>query len=65
MNVASKMRTPTKSDMENADKWLKEAQYNLSKKEYHRVKRLCNQVIRALRRKETETLNGTMAKGLE
>jgi hypothetical protein len=53
----SKLRTPTKADMENAERWLGDAQYNLKRNEYHRVKQLCRQIIRALRRKETETPN--------
>lgn len=57
MSAAGKLRTPTKADMENADRWLNEAKYNLTIKEYHRVKLLCKQVIRALRRKETEGHN--------
>lgn len=57
MSAAGKLRTPTKADMENAERWLNEALYNLSKNEYHRVKLLCKQVIRALRRKENEGHN--------
>jgi hypothetical protein len=57
MSAAGKLRTPTKADMENAERWLNAAKYNLSIKEYHRVKLLCKQVIRALRRKETEGHN--------
>ena len=53
----SKLRTPTKADMEKAEQWLAAAQYNLKRNEYHRVKLLCKQVIRALRRKDTETPN--------
>ena len=55
--MATKLRTPTKKDMDNAERWLNEAKYNLTIKEYHRVKLLCKQVIRALRRKETEGHN--------
>ena len=50
----NKLRKPSKSDMENAEKWLIDAHINLKKNEYHRVKLLCRQVIRALRRKENE-----------
>ncbi len=57
MSAAGKLRTPTKADMENAERWLNDARYNLTKNEYHRVKLLCKQVIRALRRKETEGHN--------
>ena len=49
-----KLRTPTKSDIANAEKWLIDAQRNLKINEYYRVKLLCRQVIRALRRKEKE-----------
>ena len=56
----SKLRTPTKADMEKAERWLAEAQYNLKRNEYHRVKLLCKQVIRALRRKDTETPNAEL-----
>ena len=44
------MRTPTDSDMNNAEKWLVEAMYNLKHKEYFATKKFCKQVIRALRR---------------
>ncbi len=57
MSAASKLRTPTKTDMQNSERWLNEAMHNLSMNEYHRVKLLCRQVIRALRRKETEGHN--------
>ena len=57
MSAAGKLRTPTKVDMENAERWLVEARHNLSKNEYHRVKLLCKQVIRALRRKDSEGHN--------
>lgn len=50
----NKMRTPTETDMANAERWLNEAQRELGRYEYHRVKLLCKQVIRALRRKEIE-----------
>lgn len=50
----AKLRTPTPADMENAERWLFEAQRNLRISEYYRVKQLCKQVIRALQRKETE-----------
>ena len=53
--MGSKLRTPTKTDMDNAERWLTEAQRNLRVNEYYRVKLLCKQVIRALRRKETES----------
>lgn len=53
--MGTKLRTPTKTDMDNVERWLAEAQYNLRMNEYHRVKLLCKQVIRALRRKETES----------
>jgi hypothetical protein len=53
MNMA-KMRTPSEADKKNAERWLSEAQHNLKRNEYHRIKQLCKQVIRALRRKETE-----------
>jgi hypothetical protein len=50
----AKMRTPSEADKKNAERWLLEAQHNLKRNEYHRIKQLCKQVIRALRRKETE-----------
>jgi hypothetical protein len=53
--MATKLRTPTKYDMNNAEHWLAEAQRNLKLNEYHRVKLLCKQVIRALRRKDNES----------
>lgn len=53
--MGSKLRTPTKADMDNAERWLAEAQRNLRINEYHRVKLLCKQVIRALRRKDGES----------
>jgi predicted glutamine amidotransferase len=52
----SKLRTPTKTDMENAECWLSEAQYYLTINEYYRVKQLCKQVIRSLRRKDDESV---------
>ena len=52
-----KLRTPTNADKKNAERWLTEAQRDLQMNEYHRVKPLCKQVIRALRRKETEGHN--------
>ena len=54
MGDTSKLRTPTNQDVENASRWLREANRNLQDREYFRVKRLCNQVIRALRRKDGE-----------
>ena len=53
--MVKKLRTPTKTDMEKAERWLAEAQRNLKINEYHRVKLLCKQVIRALRRKDGES----------
>ena len=53
----SKLRTPSASDMENSERWLNEAIVNLKIKEYHRVKLLCWQVVRALRRKDHEIKN--------
>ena len=53
--MGTKLRTPTKADTDNAERWLTEAQRNLKSNEFHRVKLLCKQVIRALRRKETES----------
>ena len=53
--MVTKLRTPTKTDMDNAERWLADAQRNLTIKEYHRVKLLCKQVIRALRRNEAES----------
>lgn len=49
------MRTPSELDKQKASEWLSEAQRNLSKNEYHQVKKLCGQVIRRLRRKEKES----------
>ena len=49
-----KLRTPSDCDKIKADEWLVEARRYLRKNEYHRVKKLCKQVIRILRRKETE-----------
>lgn len=49
-----KIRTPSKVDIKNADRWLNAALYNLHINEYYRVKLLCKQVIHALRRKESE-----------
>lgn len=49
------LRTPKKKDIENAERWLREAQRNLEMNEYYRVKLLCRQVIRALRRREGES----------
>jgi hypothetical protein len=51
---SKKLRTPPKVDMDKAERWLADAQYNLERNEYHRVKMKCKQVIRILRRKETE-----------
>lgn len=48
------MRTPSKTDKLNAGIWLIRAQRELEKNEYHRVKLLCKQIIRVLRRKEYE-----------
>ena len=48
------MRTPTQKDKNNADKWLFLALQELESNEYHKVKLLCRQVIRALRRKDSE-----------
>lgn len=53
--MGDKLRTPTKRDMKNAERWLSEAQRNLKINEYYRVKLLCKQVIRALRRKDGES----------
>ena len=36
----------------DANKWLKQAIVELEHNEYHRVKTLCNQIIRALDRKK-------------
>ena len=53
--MREKLITPNKKDMANAERWLAAAQYYLRRKEYYRVKRYCKQVIRALRRKESES----------
>ena len=49
-----KMRSPTESDKQKAREWLFMALHALDHNEYHRIKRVCRQVIRVLRRKETE-----------
>ena len=53
--MIEKLRTPTKTDKDDAERWLDEAKRNLRMNEYYRVKLLCRQVIRALKRKETES----------
>lgn len=50
----NKLRTPTKADKENAERWLLRATDSLTYNEYYHVKQLCKQVIHALRRKEKE-----------
>ena len=55
MKMVKRLRTPTKSDVDNADRWLAVAQQELKSNEFFRVKLLCRQVIRALRRKEHES----------
>ena len=55
MKMVKRLRTPTKSDVDNADRWLAAAQQELKSNEFFRVKLLCRQVIRALRRKEHES----------
>jgi len=52
--IGIKPRPPTKSDIDNADRWLNEAKYNLTINEYHRVKRFCKQVIRALSKNQSD-----------
>ena len=54
MNSTHKRRTPTKNDKESAEGWLLDAQRLLQHNEYYRVKQLCNQVIRVLRREDTK-----------
>ena len=49
-----KMRTLSEADKRQAEMWLLEAQRNLGHNEFYRVKKLCGQVIRRLRRKKTE-----------
>ena len=53
--MKAKLREPSEADLANAAKWLTAAQHNLSKREFHRVKQLCAQVTRVLRRKESES----------
>ena len=50
----NKLRTPTKADKENAERWLRRATDNLAYNVYYLVKQLCKQVIHALRRKDKE-----------
>jgi len=54
--MGSKLRAPSEADMKNAEKWLEQAMRDLKINEFHRVKRLCKQTIRALRRKENENV---------
>jgi len=48
------MKTPSESDRLKAAKWLLAAQRELRMNEYHKVKLLCGQVRRILRRKNDE-----------
>lgn len=50
----AKLRTPSERDKQNAKDWLEQAGIWLERNEYHRVKKLCGQVVRALQRKEHE-----------
>lgn len=52
--MTQKLRVPSVRDKENAMTWLENAKYELSRNEFYRVKQLCSQVIRALRRKDYE-----------
>jgi hypothetical protein len=62
---SSKLREITKADVSRAERWLNEAPRELKRNEYHKVKMLCKQVIRVLRRKETESAcNNTEARSL-
>lgn len=61
--MGNKFRTPTNRDIAKATKWLLEAQSNLEVLEYFRTKRLCWQVIRVLRRKETESVTAPAGSG--
>jgi len=44
---SKKLRTPTKVDMEKAERWLADAQYNLERNEYYRVKQKQAEIVRA------------------
>lgn len=62
---SSKLREITKADVSRAERWLSEAPRELKRNEYHKVKMLCKQVIRVLRRKETESAcNNTETRSL-